>query len=173
VSVYVCVCGIIRQRGVDACAAMVRGQGLHHGQPPCIPCHAPVLTSRYDYVTGCVCVCVCLTDPTDRLIVATAQQAEEVSWRVGGREAGAYRSAEGLTFLKIRDAGHMVGHGLALTRTWVIYPSRSSPSVDRGRDAASGGVNLYSGADGRAGGCTGDGQYLHQGGVQAIALGQA
>lgn len=34
--------------------------------------------------------------------------AEEVSWRVGGREAGAYRSAEGLTFLKIRDAGHMV-----------------------------------------------------------------
>lgn len=34
--------------------------------------------------------------------------AKNTTWTVDGEEAGSYKSAQGLTFLRIKDAGHMV-----------------------------------------------------------------
>ena len=49
--------------------------------------------------------------------------APEQDWMVAGKKAGSYRTAGGLTFQKVEDAGHMVPmdqpeHALAMIRAF-------------------------------------------------------
>jgi len=37
--------------------------------------------------------------------------AQNTTWHVGGTEAGFFQTADGFTFLKVKDAGHMVSGG--------------------------------------------------------------
>ena len=60
---------------------------------------------------------------------------EYVAWKVDGSEAGLYKAAKGLTFLRVHEAGHMVPidqpkNAYSMVNDF-MYPSPFPPSATK------------------------------------------